>query len=98
MLRRGRRSELIEASSVPVGIMPGVEFATAEREVNVGDIVVMVSDGVVAAGSEWLVDLVVAWDEEENPNMLAQNITDEARKRRSDGHEDDVTALVLVVQ
>ncbi|WP_217959864.1 SpoIIE family protein phosphatase [Acutalibacter muris] len=98
VLRRGRRSELIEASSVPVGIMPGVEFATAEREVNVGDIVVMVSDGVVAAGSEWLVDLVVAWDEEENPNMLAQNITDEARKRRSDGHEDDVTALVLVVQ
>ena len=58
----------------------------------------MVSDGVVAAGSEWLVDLVMAWDEEENPNMLAQNITDEARKRRSDGHEDDVTALVLVVQ
>ena len=53
---------------------------------------------MVAAGSEWLVDLVVAWDEEENPNMLAQNITDEARKRRSDGHEDDVTALVLVVQ
>ncbi len=98
VLRRGRRSELIEASSVPVGIMPGVEFAAAERDVSVGDIVVMVSDGVVAAGSEWLVDLVMAWDEEENPNMLAQNITDEARKRRSDGHEDDVTALVLVVQ
>ena len=78
--------------------MPGVEFAAAERDVSVGDIVVMVSDGVVAAGSEWLVDLVMAWDEEENPNMLAQNITDEARKRRSDGHEDDVTALVLVVQ
>lgn len=78
--------------------MPGVEFAEAEREVDVGDIVVMVSDGVVAAGSEWLIDLVMAWDEEENPNLLAQRITDEARRRRSDGHEDDVTALVLVVQ
>ena len=98
VLRRGRHSELIEASSVPVGIMPGVEFAEAEREVDVGDIVVMVSDGVVAAGSEWLIDLVMAWDEEENPNLLAQRITDEARRRRSDGHEDDVTALVLVVQ
>lgn len=98
VLRRGKRSELIEASSVPVGIMPGVKFAETCREVGVGDIVVMVSDGVVAAGSEWLQDLVMAWDEEENPNMLAQSITDEARKRRSDGHEDDVTALVLVVQ
>lgn len=98
VLRRGRRSELIEASSVPVGIMPGVEFACTQREVGVGDIVVMVSDGVVAAGSEWLVDMVMAWDEEENPNMLAQQIADEARRRRSDGHEDDVTVLVLAVQ
>ena len=28
----------------------------------------------------------------------AQRITDEARKRRSDGHEDDITALVLVLK
>lgn len=98
VVRRGRRSELIEASSVPVGIMPGVEFASAQRELSTGDVVVMVSDGVVAAGSEWLVDLVMAWDEEENPNLLAQRITEEAKKRRSDGHEDDVTALVLVLQ
>lgn len=98
VLRRGRRGELIEASSVPVGIMPGVEFAETERELDAGDVIVMVSDGVVAGGSEWLMDMVMAWDEEENPNILAQQITDEARKRRSDGHEDDVTALVLAVQ
>ena len=37
-------------------------------------------------------------DEEENPNLLAQRVTDEARKRRSDGHEDDITALALVLK
>ena len=37
-------------------------------------------------------------DEEENPNLLAQRVTDEARKRRSDGHEDDITALPLVLK
>ena len=47
---------------------------------------------------EWLEDLVLHWDEEENPNLLAQRVTDEARKRRSDGHEDDITALVLVLK
>lgn len=98
IVRRGRRNEVIEASSVPVGIMPGVEFASYQRDLNSGDIVVMVSDGVVASGCEWLVDLVMAWEEDENPNLLAQQITEEARKRRSDGHEDDVTALVLVLQ
>lgn len=98
VVRRGRRSEVIEASSVPVGIMPGVEFASYQRDLNSGDLVVMVSDGVVASGCEWLVDLVMAWEEDENPNLLAQQITEEARKRRADGHEDDVTALVLVLQ
>ncbi len=98
ILRRGRRAEAIEASSVPVGIMPGVEFAACARDLAAGDLVVMVSDGVVAAGHEWLMDVVLSWDEEENPNLLAQRITEEAKKRRADGHEDDVTALVLVLQ
>ena len=97
VLRRGRRSEVIEASSVPVGIMPGVEFATSRRDLSPGDLILMVSDGVVATGSEWLVDMAAAWDEDENPNLLAQRVTEEAKKRRSDGHEDDITALVLIV-
>ncbi len=97
VVRRGRHVEQIETSSVPVGIMPGVEFAQYERELTAGDVVVMVSDGVAAAGTEWLMDLVLNWDEEENPNLLAERITSEAQKRRSDGHEDDITALVLVV-
>lgn len=98
VLRRGRRVEFIEASSVPVGIMPQVEFAAYRRELAPGDLVVLVSDGVTACGQEWLEDLVLHWDEEENPNLLAQRITDEARKRRSDGHEDDITALALALK
>ena len=97
ILRRGRRTEVLEASSVPLGILPGVEFASCQRDLGPGDVVVLVSDGVVAAGHEWLADLVADWDERENPNAFAQRITDEAKKRRSDGHEDDVTALVLVL-
>ena len=97
ILRRGRRTEVLEASSVPLGILPGVEFASCQRDLGPGDVVVLVSDGVVAAGHEWLADLVADWDEGENPNTFAQRITDEAKRRRSDGHEDDVTALVLVL-
>ena len=98
VIRRGKKVEFIEASSVPVGIMPQVEFATTQRELSPGDLVVLLSDGVTAAGQEWLEDLVLHWDEEENPNLLAQRVTDEARKRRSDGHEDDITALALVLK
>lgn len=78
LLRRGRRVEVVEASSVPVGIMPQVEFAAYSRELAPGDVVVLLSDGVTACGQEWLEDLVLHWDEEENPNLLAQRITGEA--------------------
>ena len=98
LLRRGKKVEFIEASSVPVGILPQVEFAAYRRELSPGDVVLLVSDGVTACGQEWLEDLVLHWDEEENPNLLAQRVTDEARKRRSDGHEDDITALALVLK
>ncbi|MCH5352148.1 MAG: SpoIIE family protein phosphatase, partial [Acutalibacter sp.] len=98
VVRRGKYIDVIEASSVPVGIMPQVEFACYDRELTSGDLVVMVSDGVMVSGTEWLTDMVQDWDETENPNMLAERITEEAQKRRSDGHEDDITALVLVVE
>ena len=97
LVRRGRHAEVIEASSVPVGIMPGVTFACYRRQLAPGDVVVLVSDGVVATGHEWVLDLVRDWDAEENPNTLAQRITAEAKKRRSDGREDDITALVLTL-
>ncbi len=95
VLRKGKKTEVIEISSMPVGVMPSVDFPKTERELSAGDLVVLVSDGVVATGVEWLLDFVGNCDEEENPNILAKRITEEAQKRRSDGHEDDVTALVL---
>lgn len=78
--------------------MPQVEFASYHRDLSPGDVIVLMSDGVTACGQEWLEDLVLHWDEEENPNLLAQQITQEARNRRSDGHEDDITALVLILR
>lgn len=97
VVRRGKKTEFVELASMPAGIMPTVEFAAARCQLSAGDMLVLVSDGVVASGSEWLVDFISGFDEEENPNTLAERITEEAKKRRSDGHEDDVTALVLTI-
>lgn len=98
LVRRGKRIDTLEAGSVPLGILPEVEFIKTDRELRTGDVIVMVSDGVAVSGTEWLGDMVLDWDETENPNLLAERITEEAKKRRSDGHEDDITALVLVIE
>ncbi|WP_099204697.1 SpoIIE family protein phosphatase [Scatolibacter rhodanostii] len=98
VLVRGKKTEYIESSSMPAGIMPDIEFVRTNRELEAGDMIVMVSDGVIATGSEWLIDFVENCDEETELNMLAEQITVRAKKERSDGHDDDVSVLILVLK
>ena len=98
IVRRGKKTDYYEAQSMPAGIMPNVEFSVEDSHLTHGDMVVMISDGVIAVGSEWVVDFIANCDLEEDPNTIAERITERARRERSDGHEDDITALVLVVE
>ena len=98
ILRRKSKTEYIETSSIPVGIMPDAAFAFARRELESGDIIVMISDGVIATGSEWLIDFVANFDVEDDLNLMAEQLVTIARKGRSDGHEDDVSALILMLE
>lgn len=97
VLRRKHHAEYLEAKSAPVGILPDINFARSEKTIGAGDIIVMVSDGVTAVGTEWLTDLVGNFMEDE-PQQLAEQIVERAVKMRTDGHEDDVSAVVLMVQ
>ena len=97
VLRRKKKTEYLEARSAPVGILPEVYFARSEKTVEAGDLLVMVSDGVTAAGTEWLTDLVGNYMDDD-PQVLAEQIVDRAVKDRRDGHEDDVSAVVLMVR
>lgn len=97
VLKRRRRTEYLEAKSVPVGIMPEVNFARSEKTVDSGDMIVMISDGVIASGTEWLIDLV-GNTLEDDPQRLAEQIVDRAVKDRADGHGDDVSAVVLMIK
>ena len=52
---------------------------------------------MTAAGTEWLCDLVSNFAEDD-PQVLAEQIVDRAVHDRADGHEDDVSAMVLRIQ
>lgn len=97
VLRRRHKAEYLEAKSVPVGILPEIRFARSEKHLESGDLLVMVSDGVTAAGTEWLCDLVTNFAEDD-AQLLAEQIVDRAVRDRADGHEDDVSAMVLRVE
>lgn len=95
-IRRGNRVDYVEQVSLPVGIMSDIHFSSFDENLRENDLVVMVSDGVTASGVDRIKELISGF-EEDDPEYLSRLIVAEAVKHRTDGHDDDVTALAIMV-
>ena len=88
------RVSRIERSSLPVGILRDIAAERSEDTLVDGDLLVMLSDGAMAGGLEWIEEKLRAFDPKAGEvKRLAEEIATEAR-RRQEGREDDVTVLV----
>lgn len=87
----------IEASSFPAGILGDADFAKVEADLTPNDMIVLVSDGITACGTEWVCKMLEEWPGGD-PGALASQLIEAAQKKRTDGHDDDITALVLVIE
>ena len=95
-IKKSGKMYKVETPSLPVGILPDVEFTCTEDNLHSGDIVVMLSDGALATGDDWIEHIISSW---ENKTMqeLADLINDEATSRRNDGHDDDITVIAMKI-
>jgi len=80
-------------ASLPVGILQNVAYDCSSVLLEQGDIVVMVSDGVLETGTEW-VEAEIELYGHKSAKELAEDLCREAQRRRIDGHSDDITVLV----
>lgn len=80
--------------SLPAGILNGIKFSTDTVNLTTGDMIVMVSDGVITGDDKWLEKLIRTWNEGSTQD-LAKAVVDEALKRRKAEREDDVTAVAI---
>ncbi|NLJ30681.1 MAG: SpoIIE family protein phosphatase [Clostridiales bacterium] len=94
ILCRGGHAARVEAPSLPIGILNESGFTKLADTLEEGDLLVLLSDGALAAGEDWVLRLVEKWDGK-IPQELAEEIVTQAIARRSDGHDDDITALVI---
>ena len=80
--------------SLPIGILNEVKFAKESVTLSQDDIILMVSDGAIFSDDKWIERKLLSFDGEDIED-LAICVVDEAKKRRNDGHDDDITAIAV---
>jgi stage II sporulation protein E len=97
VIRRSGRTGKAESTSLPAGILRDVGFDRATVSLKAGDILLMMSDGVCATGTDWICAELEA-HKNGSAQQLAERIAACARKRRNDGHDDDITVMAAILE
>ena len=95
-LYRHKRCCTVEASSLPAGILGGAEAKKTSVTLSEGDIIVMLSDGVIETGSEWIPSQIAAYADG-TLDELCKNLIATAHDRRLTDREDDMTVVAAKV-
>lgn len=95
-LRRAGKAEVLECASMPTGILREAHFSDFQTRLQPGDLILLVSDGALDAGTGWILEELNRF-EGTNAQSLTDLISEEAARRRTDGHEDDITVVAGIV-
>lgn len=91
--------EIIKSTSLPVGILNNVDIESFGKRLNNGDLIVMLSDGVLDADKHmdekenWILATLGSLDSR-NPQFIADALLDLAISKYGNRVEDDMTVLV----
>ncbi|MDR2753169.1 MAG: SpoIIE family protein phosphatase [Oscillospiraceae bacterium] len=96
-LRQGAKVTRLELSALPAGILRTICPAQAQTTLAPGDILVMVSDGMLCGGDAWLCQALARW-----PGGTMQALADHLAalavgQREQSAREDDLTVLCALL-
>ena len=96
-VRRGMKLIEKDLPSLPLGILNEARFVKEDVTLSADDMIVMISDGAMIGSPEWIGKLILSW-RSSSAEELANRIVEEARSRRRDDHDDDITAIAMRVR
>ncbi len=97
VVRRSGRTGKAESTSLPAGILRDIGFDRAAVKCKAGDIIVMMTDGATADGTDWIRDELERWGDG-SAQSLAERLCEGAKRRRTDTHRDDITVLTAILK
>lgn len=98
-IKRKNKVEVIRSQSLPVGIINEVDMEVTKKQLNDGDLIIMLTDGVLDINKDtedkekWLQKIIEKY-EGSQPQDLAEYILEEAKKGGKYEIKDDMTVLV----
>lgn len=101
-IKKKDRVEIINSQSLPVGILKDVDFNIYEEYLEDGDIIIMMSDGVLEANEElenterWMKG-IIGHINSLNPKTIGEKIIKAAEDASGGKAKDDMTVLVTKV-
>jgi stage II sporulation protein E len=96
ILRKKGHAVPVDMPGLPIGILNDTRFSKTSDSLSEGDLLVLLSDGALSSGTDWVCSEIEKWDGD-LPQELAETIVSQAIARRSDGHDDDVTVLAILM-
>ncbi|MEG1581850.1 MAG: SpoIIE family protein phosphatase [Clostridia bacterium] len=96
VIKRQDKIEVIESSKLPIGISEEFSVNLDRKILQTGDIVVLVSDGIIDAfsGEEKFIEFVCA-ENIKNMQLLAESILEEAKELSQNAPNDDMTVVTF---
>ncbi len=95
-IRKRGRVIRVDAPSLPAGILTEISFSKESSELESGDCILMISDGMTVCGDSWLEKELEKWNEEGEKEFV-KRLVKQAQFRRTDGRDDDITAIAIKI-
>lgn len=101
-IKRGSQVEVIRSKTLPIGVLDKVDVEVVKKNVKNGDIIIMMSDGLIdsgdsdANGRDWIMDYLESCTES-NPKEILDEIMQLAKGLCKGRAKDDMTLIVSKV-
>lgn len=96
-IRRSGRAGKAESASLPAGILRDIRFDKASVRCKAEDIIVLVSDGAMCDGAEWIKEELERW-ETGSAQALSERLCESAKRRADSERRDDITVMVAILK